>query len=240
MRLTDFHALSFDCYGTLIDWEDGLRGGLRKGASLSPKAPDLDALLEAYGEAEARTEREHPVMRYPDVIARSITATGAAHGIAVPERLAAEIGASVPGWRAFPDSAEALARLKRRCRLIILSNVDRRSFAGSNERLGVEFDAVLTAEDIGSYKPNPRNFDALLARTEAMGIAPDRLLHVAQSLFHDHVPAKAAGLATVWIDRRAGKDGSGATPVPANAPEPDWRFTSMAAFADAVEQQVNA
>jgi FMN phosphatase YigB (HAD superfamily) len=109
------------------------------------------------------------------------------------------------------------------------------SFAGSNRRLGVEFDAVLTAEGIGSYKPDPRNFEVLLATVEEMGIARDRLLHVAQSLFHDHVPARAAGLATVWIDRRAGKDGSGATPLPANAPEPNWRFTSLAAFADAVE-----
>jgi 2-haloacid dehalogenase len=235
VNLTDYDALSFDCYGTLIDWEDGLHGGLIKVASLSPKAPDADTLLETYGEVEARTERENPGLRYPEVIARSIVATGAAHGIGVPERLAAEIGGSVPEWRAFPDSEEALGRLKQRYRLIILSNVDRESFAGSNRRLGVEFDAVLTAEDIGSYKPDPRNFEALLARSEEMGIAKDRLLHVAQSLFHDHVPARAAGLATVWIDRRAGKEGGGATPIPQDVPEPDWRFTSMAEFADAVE-----
>jgi putative hydrolase of the HAD superfamily len=205
-------------------------------AALAPTATDVDALLETYGEAEARIEREQPAMRYPEIIARSITATGAAHGIEVPETLAAEIGASVPQWPAFPDSAEALRRLKQRYKLIILSNVDRQSFAGSNARLEVEFDAVLTAEDIGSYKPDPRNFDALLARIDEMGIAKDRLLHVAQSLFHDHVPAKVAGLATVWIDRRAGKEGGGATPIPADAPEPDWRFTSMADFADAVER----
>ena len=236
MHLSDFDALSFDCYGTLIDWEDGLRAGLARVAALSPEAPDPDALLETYGEIEARVERDHPGMRYPEIIARSVTATGAAHGIEVSHTLAAEIGASVPQWPAFPDSPEALKRLKQRYKLIILSNVDRQSFTGSNARLGVEFDAVLTAEDIGSYKPNPRNFDALLARIDEMGIARNRLLHVAQSLFHDHVPAKAAGLATVWIDRRAGKDGAGATPIPKDAPEPDWRFTSMADFADAVER----
>lgn len=237
MRLSDFDALSFDCYGTLIDWEDGLRGGLMKVASLSPNAPDVDTLLETYGETEAVTEREHPGTSYPDIIARSIIATGSTHGIHVPEAIAAEIGASVPQWRAFPDSREALQRLKQRYRLIILSNVDRTSFAGSNDRLCVEFDAVLTAEDIGSYKPDPRNFDALLATIEEMGIARDRLLHVAQSLFHDHVPAQAAGLATVWIDRRAGREGAGATPLPDNAPQPGWRFTSMADFADAVEHE---
>ncbi len=237
MNMSDFDALSFDCYGTLIDWEEGLRRGLASVAALSPDAPSADALLETYGEVEARAEREHPAMRYPEIIARSITATGAAHGIAVPDTLAAEIGGSVPQWPAFPDSREALARLKGRYKLIILSNVDRQSFAGSNKRLGVEFDAILTAEDIGSYKPDPRNFEALLAKIDGMGIAKDRLLHVAQSLFHDHGPAKAAGLATVWIDRRAGKPGAGATPVPADAPAPDWRFTSMAHFADAVERQ---
>ena len=236
MKLTDFDALSFDCYGTLIDWEDGLRAGLARVAALSPDAPDADALLETYGEVEARTEREHPTKRYPEIIARSVRETGAAHDIAVPESLATEIGASVPEWPAFPDSQEALRRLKQRYKLIILSNVDRASFSESNRRLGVEFDAILTAEDIGSYKPNPRNFDALRAKIDEMSIAQDRLLHVAQSLFHDHVPAKAAGLTTVWIDRRAGKAGGGATPIPANAPEPDWRFTSMADFVDAVEQ----
>ena len=235
MTQKDFDALSFDCYGTLIDWEEGLRRGLAKVAALSPDAPDAAELLETYGTIEAHTERDHPAMRYPEIIARSVTATGAAHGIEVPAALASEIGNSVPDWPAFPDSQEALERLKQRYKLIILSNVDRQSFAGSNRRLGVEFDAILTAEDIGSYKPDPRNFDALLAKIDEMGIPRNRLLHVAQSLFHDHVPAKAAGLTTVWIDRRAGKAGGGATPIPANAPEPDWRFTSMADFADAVE-----
>ena len=237
MNLNDFDALSFDCYGTLIDWEEGLRTGLRRVAALSPNAPDADTLLDTYGEAEASMEREHPDMRYPEIVARSISATGAAHDIDVPNDLATSIGQSVPDWPAFPDSEDALKRLKQRYKLIVLSNVDRQSFAGSNRRLGVEFDLILTAEDIGSYKPNPRNFETLLAEVSEMGIAKDRLLHVAQSLFHDHVPAKNAGLTTVWIDRRAGLAGAGATPLPPNAPDPDWRFHSMAEFTDAVEQE---
>lgn len=234
-NLNDFDALSFDCYGTLIDWEDGLKGGLMKVAALAPGAPNVDALLETYGVEESRIEREQPDLRYPDVIAQAIIATGKAHNIDVPERLAADIGHSVPEWRAFPDSREALARLKERYKLIILSNVDRASFAGSNTRLGIEFDAILTAEDIGSYKPNPRNFEALFAKIDEMGIPRDRLLHVAQSLFHDHVPAKAADLTTVWIDRRGDTPGAGATPIPDDAVQPDWAFPSMAAFADAAE-----
>jgi 2-haloacid dehalogenase len=234
MQLTDFDALSFDCYGTLIDWETGLRSELAKIAALDAAAPSADTLLETYGACEAETERAIPGLVYPDVIARSAVATGAIHGIGVSPALAADIGASVPNWPAFADSAEALARLQRHFKLIILSNVDRASFAGSNTRLGVTFDAIVTAEDIGSYKPNPRNFEVLLATAAAMDIAQGRLLHVAQSLYHDHVPAQAAGLPTVWIDRRHAQEGFGATPPPALAVEPTWTFPSMAAFADAV------
>lgn len=237
VKLNDFDALSFDCYGTLIDWEAGLKTGLAKVAALGDGSLTADDLLETYGQAEAHAEREHPTLVYPEIIARSITETGTAHGIDVPPPLAASIGDSVPDWPAFPDSMEALARLKQRYKLIILSNVDRRSFAGSNRRLGVEFDAIITAEDVGSYKPDPRNFDALLARIDAMGVPRGRLLHVAQSLFHDHVPAKAAGLTTAWIDRRGDMPGHGATPIPDDVPTPDWTFPSMRAFADAVEAE---
>ena len=240
MKLTDFDALSFDCYGTLIDWEHGLREGLSRVSAIDGNLLDIDDLLETYAIAEAQIEREHPAVRYPEIIARSIVATGDAYGIAVPEEVANEIGASIPAWPAFPDSAEALAQLARHYKLIILSNVDRESFAASNARLGVTFDAILTAEDIGSYKPDPRNFEALLNHLAIMDIAPNRLLHVAQSLFHDHVPARAAGLATVWIDRRQHLPGSGATPVPDQPVQPDWTFSSMAQFADAVDADVNA
>ncbi|MGN6031694.1 MAG: HAD family hydrolase, partial [Thermomicrobiales bacterium] len=171
----------------------------------------------------------------PDVIAAAVRRTGDAYGIAVPDELAAAVGASVPEWPAFPDSADALARLQKHVRLIILSNVDRASFAGSNARLGVTFDAVYTAQDIGAYKPSARNFDYLLAHIGDLGVAPGRLLHVAQSLFHDHVPAKAKGLPTVWIDRRGAREGFGATPPPPVDVVPDWTFPSMAAFADAMD-----
>jgi 2-haloalkanoic acid dehalogenase type II len=251
MNLNDFDALSFDCYGTLIDWESGIRVGLQKIADLSTSRLDLDVLLETYGACEAEVERSQPGLLYPEVIARSAIAAGAIHGIDVPEPLAAEIGQSVPDWPAFPDSAEALARLKQRYKLIILSNVDRESFAASNTRLNVSFDAsntrlnvsfdaILTAQDIGSYKPCPANFDALLAKLHEMSIPRDRLLHVAQSLFHDHVPAKAIGLPTVWIDRRSDKTGTGATPTPGSSVQPDWTFTSMGAFADAVESDTSS
>jgi 2-haloalkanoic acid dehalogenase type II len=132
----------------------------------------------------------------------------------------------VADWPAFPDAPAALARLKTRFTLGVITNCDEDLFAASNRRLSIEFDWVVTAESVGSYKPDPRNFEAAFAR---IGLPRDRILHVAQSLFHDHAPAKRLGMSTVWIDRRQGRAGSGATP-PAEA-RPDVTFPDMATFA---------
>jgi 2-haloalkanoic acid dehalogenase type II len=235
--LADFDALSFDCYGTLIDWEAGLLAVLRPWADARGLGVDDEALLTAYGAHETDAEAEHPGDRYPLILARSFRALGRELGAEVSDADAERLGASVPDWPAFPDSADALERLARRYRLIILSNIDRDSFAASNRRLGVAFTSILTAEDIGSYKPSPRNFEALLAEVDRLGIDGARLLHVAQSLFHDHVPAKAAGLSTAWIDRRHASPGWGATPEPDAPVAPDWTFPSMAALADAADAE---
>jgi 2-haloacid dehalogenase len=229
----EFRALSFDCYGTLIDWETGITGELRRWATAQGvDATDTD-LLAAFGRFETGVEAEHPTEIYPDVLAMTLDRIADHFGAAATDEERASFGSSVGSWPAFPDSAEALARLKQRFRLIILSNVDRTSFAASNERLGVEFDLVLTAQDIGSYKPDPRNFAALLERIGTIGVSRDQLLHVAESLYHDHEPAIAAGLPSVWIHRRHEKEGHGATAPPSATVHPKWRFTSMAAFADA-------
>lgn len=235
MRLTDFEALSFDCYGTLIDWEAGLLAVLVPWARERGLELGGEQLLTEYSAIEAAVETEHPADKYPDVLARSIRVLGTKLGAEVTDQDAARLASSVPDWPAFPDSHDALAALVRRFQLIILSNVDRRSFAGSQRRLGVEFASVLTAQDIGSYKPSQRNFDVLVADVTRLGVGPGKLLHVAQSLFHDHGPAKRAGLPTVWINRRHASPGWGATPQPPAPVTPDWEFPSMAAFAAAVE-----
>ena len=235
MDLTKFEALSFDCYGTLIDWEAGIAAVLRPWAKANGLGMTDEELLTAYADHEARVEEEHPTDRYPQILARAMRDLGAQLGVSVSDGDAQLLAGSVPDWPAFADSADALARLAEHYRLIILSNVDRASFAGSNRRLGVSFTSILTAEDIGSYKPSPRNFDALLAEVDRLGVGRDGLLHVAQSLFHDHVPAKAAGLPTVWINRRHANPGWGATPAPPAAVTPDLTFTSMGVFADAVD-----
>jgi len=235
MELTDFEALSFDCYGTLIDWEAGIAAVLRGWAARRGLQLDDEQLLLAYSTHEAAAELEHPAAPYPDILARSMRGLGAELGAEVTDDDAHALAISVPDWPAFPDSHDALTRLGKRYRLIILSNIDRDSFAASNRRLGVDFTSVITAQDVGSYKPSPRNFDALLAERDRLGIGEGRLLHVAQSLFHDHVPARQAGLPTVWINRRHDRPGWGATPAPAAGVRPDWTFPSMLAFADAAE-----
>ena len=237
MKLNDFEALSFDCYGTLIDWEAGLAAVLRDWARRRGVSMDDQALLTAYSRHEAIAESTHPGDLYPDILARSMRELGAELGAEVTDVDADALARSVPDWPAFPDSHDALATLGGRFKLIILSNVDRTSFAASNQRLGVEFTSVLTAEDIGSYKPSPRNFDALIAEARRLDVDDGKLLHVAQSLFHDHVPARKAGLPTVWINRRHAKPGWGATPGPQTDVTPDWTFPSMADFAAAVDTE---
>ena len=141
----------------------------------------------------------------------------------------------MPDWPAFPDSADALARLAQRYQLIIVSNVHRAGFAGSNQHLRGDFAAVITAEDVGAYKPAGNHFRALESVLPELGVERDQLLHVAQSLFHDHVPAKREGLPSVWINRRHDRPGWGATPAPSQDWSYDLEFGSMAAFADAVD-----
>jgi len=234
LDLTAYDALSFDCYGTLIDWERGFLTVLRAWAGRSGLTVDDETLLTTYGHHEERLEAEHPSMLYPDVLRAAMAGLGADLDAAVSPSDADALATSIPQWPAFDDSPAALTELARHYRLVILSNVDRTSFAGSNARLGVTFDRVVTAQDVGSYKPSPRNFEALLTATDELGVPRGRLLHVAQSLFHDHVAAQAAGLPTVWINRRAGREGWGATPPPSAPVTPDASYPSMAAFAAAV------
>jgi len=226
----DVDALTFDCYGTLIDWETGILAGLRAALAAHAKdAPD-DELLESYANAEATLEAG-PYLRYREVLARGARAIATSLGVSLTDEEAAVLGGSVADWPAFADSREALARLRTRYRLGVLTNCDDDLFAASNPRLGVDFDWVVTAQQVGAYKPDERNFHALLQRLAADGIEPGRVLHVAQSLYHDHEPAQRLGMSTVWIDRRHGRVGTGATP-PADA-RPNATFVSMADFAAA-------
>jgi 2-haloacid dehalogenase len=235
MRLSDFSTLTFDCYGTLIDWESGIVTATRLWLATKGGTKSDDAILETFAQSESTQQRETPAMLYPELLAHTLHRMAKAWGVSASDEEAAAFGNSVKDWPAFPDAAEALARLKQHYRLVILSNVDRASFAHSNAKLGVEFDAVYTAEDVGSYKPNPANFRYMLEKEAAAGIPAAKILHTAQSLFHDHVQAKAHGLTSAWIDRRLDADGWGATMPPEAPVTPDLHFPSLEAMADARE-----
>jgi 2-haloacid dehalogenase len=240
MKLSDFKVLTFDCYGTLIDWESGIIAALRPLLARAKPALPPGAVLQAFARHESSQETATPSMLYSEllsVVHRRLAEEWGAQPDAAED---ARFGASVSDWPAFSDSASALAYLKRHYRLVILSNVDRASFAGSNRRLGVEFDAIFTAQDIGSYKPDPANFQYMLARLAEQGIAPGEILHTAQSLFHDHVPAKRAGLATAWIDRRHERSGWGATMPPPTDATFDFRFESLAAMVAAHQAEIGS
>ncbi len=226
LDFAQFDALTFDCYGTLIDWESGILAALR--AVLDPRgvmAGD-DELLETYAGHEAQAESGE-YLRYREVLARSLRGVCDRYGVDPSADEARAFSASVGDWPAFPDSATALARLSRRFKLGVITNCDDDLFALSHRRLGVRFDWVVTAEQVGSYKPNPRNFEVALATID---VPRERILHVAQSLFHDHVPAKRQGMSTAWINRRHDKEGFGATP--AASATPDLAVADMATFAD--------
>jgi 2-haloacid dehalogenase len=241
MKLADFKVLTFDCYGTLIDWETGILGALEPLVAKVRERPSREAVLETYAAAEFDQENETPAMPYSQLLSFVYRRLARQWGVEVTSEEANIFGASVPDWPAFPDTVGALAYLKKHYRLVVLSNVDRISFRASNARLEVEFDAIYTAQDIGSYKPDMRNFEYLLRRLrEDFGLGKSDVLHTAQSLFHDHAPAKRLGLASAWIDRRHAQEGWGATKAPEGTPAYDFRFDSMEALAEAHRKEAGA
>jgi 2-haloacid dehalogenase len=227
MKLTDFKALTFDCYGTLIDWESGLYAALQPLLQKGGVTLKRDEVLAAFARHEMAQEAATPQMIYSELLAEVHRRLAREWNVSDAGDEAVAFGKSVPDWPAFPDTEAALQYLKRYYKLVILSNVDRESFAGSNRRLGVAFDAICTAQDIGSYKPDPRNFAYLINTVAGLGVLKRNILHTAQSLHHDHVPAQAAGLASAWIDRRHQLEGWGATSPPVGTPRYDFRFTSL-------------
>ena len=171
MRLADFDALTFDCYGTLIDWESGIVTALQSLLARVTQPPTRDAVLELFARHETRLEKANPQMLYRELLTQVHDALADDWGVATNAAESRRFGGSVGDWPAFDDTQAALRYLQLHYRLIILSNVDRESFRASNNRLGVTFDAICTAEDVGSYKPDPRNFAFMIEQLATMGIA---------------------------------------------------------------------
>ena len=240
MELSQFKALTFDCYGTLIDWESGMIEGLKPLTDRLDAGLDRNEILQAHAHHESTQQAQTPAMVYSDLLPIVYRRLAEEWGVDVTWDECRAYGQSVKDWPAFADSVDALHYLKDHYKLVILSNIDNQSFAASNERLQVAFDAIYTAQDAGSYKPSDRNFTYMLEKLARSGIERGDILHTAESLFHDHVPANKHGLASCWIYRRHDQDGFGATMTPEQTPHCDFRFNSMADLVAAHQEQAGA
>ena len=236
--LTEYKALTFDCYGTMIDWESGIWDAMQPLLMLNDRNDITRQLgLEAFATIESAQEKQTPDMLYPQLLTEVHASLAKHFKLKSTAELDRTFGESVPHWPAFADSADALRILKKHFKLVILSNVSRDGFAASNQKLGVEFDAIYTAEDVGSYKPNPANFEYMLEKLKSEhDIETGDILHTAQSMHHDHVPASQFDLAKAWIDRQnlQGSDNWGATAKVDDLPEVDFRFNTLIEMAEAL------
>jgi 2-haloacid dehalogenase len=240
MLLTDFEVLTFDCYGTLIDWESGMVAALKGLTDRVQRPLTRDQILEAHARHEASQEVYTPTRIYRDLLAIVYKRMAEEWGVHATHEDCVAYGRSVGSWPAFADSPGALQYLKQHFKLVILSNVDNESFRASNQKLQVQFDAIYTAEDIGSYKPATRNFEYMLEKLSERGTAKEKILHTAESLFHDHKPANGMGLKSCWIYRRHAQQGFGATMDPGGMPRIDFKFNSMQELVEAHRKELAA
>ncbi len=224
--LTRFKVLTFDCYGTMIDWETGIFSALRPILAAHRKSiPDSD-LLQLYSELEASAEQGE-FLCYRDVLQSVVRGFGEHLGFAPTADEVHSLPESLANWQPFPDTVEALRKLKGRYQLAVISNVDDDLFAATAPKLGVGFDHVITAQQAGCYKPCIRIFE--LAE-ERMGVSLDQWLHVGQSIYHDVIPAQSVGIATVWVNRPSPRPGAGA--AKAAAGKPDLEVPNLRALAE--------
>lgn len=234
MRLSDFRMLTFDTYGTLIDWESGIYDALQPLLDKLPLKLGRDEVLELFALFEKQHQADTPTRVYSSLLADVSRSIANKWQIKISDDEARAFGRSVKHWPAFADAAESLGYLRRHYRMATLTNCDRISYMGSNARLEIEWDAIYTAQDVGCYKPNLRNFDYMFEQIRRdLGILPHEILHVAQSLTHDMVPATSMGMTKVWINRRHDAEGYGATAPPAGEYTIEWEFNSMADFVTA-------
>ncbi|MBZ5657076.1 MAG: haloacid dehalogenase type II [Acidobacteriia bacterium] len=230
MDFAHFTTISFDCYGTLIDWESGILPTLRAVLNHHKQNPSDAAMLELYGEFEADAEAG-PYQSYRRVLESVVQRFGKHFCFTpAPDELRS-LHESVPSWLPFPDTVAALRQLQKRYKLAVISNIDDDLFAETRKHLGVEFDFVITAQQARSYKPSLNNFQLAL---RGMGLAPDRLLHAGQSIYHDVGPAQSLGIASVWVNRKSARPGVGA--VRAAAGRPDLEVPDVASLAASAVQ----
>jgi 2-haloacid dehalogenase len=230
LDFTRFEILTFDCYGTLINWEEGILRCLHRVLAAHGKDTDDATILRFYGDFEARAEHAE-YRRYREVLQSVVRQFGEQLGFAATDQEASSMPESLKDWNPWPDTVAALRQLQSRFRLAIVSNVDDDLFAATQPKLGVQFDQIITAQQAGAYKPSLKIFDLALRR---VGGPAHRVLHVGQSVYHDVLPAQSLGLATVWVNRPSARSGVGA--VKAVEGHPDLQVSSLAELAAACAQ----
>ncbi len=219
LDLTRFKVLTFDCYGTMIDWETGIFSALRPILAAHGKKISDSALLESYSELEASAEasaKKGEFLRYRDVLQSVVRGFGERLGFSPTDAEVRSLPESLANWQPFPDTVEALRKLKSRYQLAVISNVDDDLFASTAPKLGVVFDHVITAQQAQCYKPCIRMFE--LAE-ERIRVSRERWLHIGQSIYHDVIPAQSLGIATVWVNRPSPRSGAGAATAAAGTPD---------------------
>lgn len=241
MRLTDFDALTFDMIGTLIDFETGVLDWVKpRILRVKPAAGDQE-MLEAYARAQSEVRKADPKLTFSGRMPKIWAGMAKEFGVEMQDGDGAAFLASARAWPAFPDSAEALAYLKRNFRhLVAVTNGDRVSARAMAQRLGSPFFAVITEEDMGISKPDPKAFEYFLGYLAKLGVPKNRVLHVAQSQYHDIGTARKIGLASAWIYRRHGKSGYGGTQTPPEFTKPDFLATSLAGLVTLHEEALRA
>jgi 2-haloacid dehalogenase len=231
LNFTQFRLVTFDCYGTLIDWETGIFSALRPILAAHGKTITDSELLRLYSELESDAQQGefHP---YREVLQSVVRGFGNRLKFNPTESEMRSLPDSLPNWLPFPDTIGALGKLKSRYQLAIISNVDDDLFAATARRLQIPFDYVITAQQARAYKPSPQIFKLAQQRT---GVAPGQWLHAAQSVYHDVIPARSLGISTVWVNRPSPRPGSGA--AKAASGQPDLEAPDLKALADLTDNR---
>ncbi len=237
MKLSDYKILTFDVVGTLIDFETGILDYLRPVAQRAGLNLDDEAILLSFGKAQANEHGRTPGLPFPRMMPPAYRTMAADLGLPADEKHAEGIRLSIPAWPAFPDTVDALKRLRKRFRLVAMTNSDNWALGHFAQRMEQPFDDAVTAEDVGTCKPDPQFFAYARGRQSTLGYKLPDYLHVAQSQYHDIGVAKRLGYSTCWIERRKGKAGFGASPAPETMTKPDYHYASLAELADAVERE---
>jgi len=214
LDLSTFKLLTFDCYGTMIDWETGILSALRQVLAAHNKSIPGSALLELYSELELKAEQGE-YLRYRDVLQSVVSGFGECLGFSPTAAEVRSLPESLATWQPFPDTVEALRKLKSRYQIAVMSNVDDDLFAFTAPKLGIAFDHVITAQQAGCYKPCMGIFKLAESR---IGVSRQQWLHIGQSIYHDVVPAQSLGIATVWVNRPSPRPGAGAAKAASGNP----------------------